>query len=1012
MKWSLLELRRQSKVNWRARIAVTVGILVALWLVIGFFVAPPIIKSQAEKRLSLALQRPVTIARLQTNPLTLSIRIEGMVVREKSGGDFISFRSLFINFSPWSRLAGAWRLEEVALDGFIGRVAVGADGVLNVADLLRTTDTPSPAASDRASTPLAVDRLSVTDARLNLEDASQSTPFKSEVGPLTFSLSKFHTAGDPRAPYEFSARTESGETLAWRGSLSLNPLRSEGEISVSGIALPKYAPYYGSRIQFALPSGLASYSTRYTASLGKPPAVRLIGGELALSALKLVTRSKAAPLVDLPNLRVSGIEVDVFGRQVTLAKVALQGGQLDVRRTREGIDLLEALTPAPGTVKPVSSPQAPAKTPEAPGPDIKVGAIEASGLTLRFSDSTPPRPVNLTLENLSFRTGEIALADLSRTIAVQVSAAFGGGGTFAAEGTVSPAPFRTELNVTAEGLSLASLSPYVESHFDLWIAKGRAQAKGKASVSDKGARFSGDVALTEWVAVDNAADEEVASWSSLSLQAIDFDSGAPRLTLDTITWSDPSLRVSMNREGRLNLASLRRTQAAPVAAVPAVPAPAAAGAPMEVRINRFQLERARIGFSDLGQQPSVKSAVTGFSGSITGLSSAPNAQAAVDLKGKIDDAAPFSLTGKVSPLARPAKADLKFELRGADLSPMGPYVARYAGYQLERGALTLAVQLKLADRRIESSDVATLDQFTLGAKTDSPDATSLPVGLAIALLKDRRGQIVIDVPIQGNLDDPEFRVGRVVLRVLGNLLTKVATSPFALLGAAFGGGGEELSTQRFTAGSVEPAAAEQARLDTLVKALVDRPGLRLELTGHYDAGADRDALRHLEFEHLIDRTVRARRVAAGAPPVEGAPSEAEQVAALAQLYAEAFPEAVATHASAAAAAPAQAPASAPEPVGLLPRLVRFLSGRPAAVESAPAATATPTAPAKPVISVETMAEQMLSRIVVEDSQLTDLATERAQRVRTRLLQSGAVSPERVLVAPPAAGSLHVTLSLK
>ncbi len=125
---------------------------------------------------------------------------------------------------------------------------------------------------------------------------------------------------------------------------------------------------------------------------------------------------------------------------------------------------------------------------------------------------------------------------------------------------------------------------------------------------------------------------------------------------------------------------------------------------------------------------------------------------------------------------------------------------------------------------MDAENVVLVDQLTLGPPTDSPDATSLPVKLAIAILQDRQGKIHLDVPVSGDLDDPEFRVGRVVWRAFVNILEKVATSPFALIGAIAGGGGEELSVITFVAGSAELGESETQKLDKLAKVLVERPG--------------------------------------------------------------------------------------------------------------------------------------------------------------------------------------------
>jgi hypothetical protein len=156
-----------------------------------------------------------------------------------------------------------------------------------------------------------------------------------------------------------------------------------------------------------------------------------------------------------------------------------------------------------------------------------------------------------------------------------------------------------------------------------------------------------------------------------------------------------------------------------------------------------------------------------------------------------------------------------------------------------------------------------LDQFTFGDKVESPDATKLPVRLAIALLKDRRGVIDVDLPISGSLDDPQFKVGRAVLKVLGNLVVKAATAPFSLIASAFGGG-EDLSRVDFAAGRASLDAPAQGRLGTLAKVLRERPGISFEIRGGADPARDRDGLRRFLFERKLKGAKLAALVQTGA----------------------------------------------------------------------------------------------------------------------------------------------------
>jgi hypothetical protein len=106
----------------------------------------------------------------------------------------------------------------------------------------------------------------------------------------------------------------------------------------------------------------------------------------------------------------------------------------------------------------------------------------------------------------------------------------------------------------------------------------------------------------------------------------------------------------------------------------------------------------------------------------------------------------------------------------------------------------------------------------------SPDATSLPVKLALSLLKDRNGAIMLDLPMSGSLDDPQFSIWGMVVQVVTNLIAKAATAPFALIGAVLGGGSdEEMNQVEFAYGRATVDESGQEKLKKIGEAPTGRP---------------------------------------------------------------------------------------------------------------------------------------------------------------------------------------------
>jgi hypothetical protein len=244
-------------------------------------------------------------------------------------------------------------------------------------------------------------------------------------------------------------------------------------------------------------------------------------------------------------------------------------------------------------------------------------------------------------------------------------------------------------------------------------------------------------------------------------------------------------------------------------------------------------------------------------GSYLGLSSKPEATSKVDFKGRAGGLAPITITGHAMPLRNDLDTDVTLKIQGADLTDFTPYTGKYLGYTVRQGKLNVDARLRIDHRNLKAENAVKLDQFYLGDKVDSPEATGLPVKLGLAILRDRRGVIAFDLPVEGSLDDPDVKYGKLVWKAVFGLLGKIATSPFTLIGSLFGGDAGDLSSLAFAPGTSALDPPATAKLQALAKALQERPELRLEAEGGADADQDGAALRKAALEALLRRTRRA-----------------------------------------------------------------------------------------------------------------------------------------------------------
>jgi hypothetical protein len=262
---------------------------------------------------------------------------------------------------------------------------------------------------------------------------------------------------------------------------------------------------------------------------------------------------------------------------------------------------------------------------------------------------------------------------------------------------------------------------------------------------------------------------------------------------------------------------------------------------MAIAIDAINIQDGSANYADLWIQPHFAVGIQNLNGSILGLSSNPRSRAKVELKGKVDRYAPVHIWGETNPLAATTFSDIRMSFKGVELTGVTPYSGHFAGYKIEKGKLSVDVDYKIENRKLTAAHKVVIDQLELGERVESPDAIHLPLKIAIALLKDRNGVIDIDLPITGSLDDPQFKIGPLIWKAVLNLLTKVATAPFAMLGHLFGGG-EQMNYIDFHPGSAVLDASEHDKLVALVKALKEKEKLELDVPVTFSPDLDRPGL--------------------------------------------------------------------------------------------------------------------------------------------------------------------------
>lgn len=1005
----------------RYKVAVVLGGLVLLYAILGVWVLPAIARAQLRKRLPAAIPCKVEVGAIRINPFALTVSLENFALSLPNGDPVASWGEFHVNAELWSSVfKRAWTLKEVRLDQPRVTAILNADGSLNFTQLTPTNapSTPPPAETN-APGPLprvVVKKLHVSQGVAAFVDRTLAPEFRTRTHTMDFTLDEFNTLPEARNPHRFTAGTESGGTITWSGRVTLEPITAEGRIEIANWKMRRYSPLLRQFPRVEIANGRLGLALDYHVAMdGKGVAAVITNAALSLRNVEMRTRDAGETFFALPQFAVTNVVLDTTRHLVHVGAITASNCTSLARLEKDGtVSVANCFQPV--DTKPSAttnaSEAAATTTTNAPGPPwtIRLDALAFDDFTIQAEDHTLPTPAKITLDQLAVRVNDFAMP-ANAAFAASLAFRFNHSGTMRTEGTITLEPLSADLQIAAEGWDLTGGNPYLVEKAKLKLAGGlfgmRSHfAFAKPSGGDPQMKFDGDLTLTNFGVVDVGSGEDLVKFDSLALKGIDADLRTMVVKLAEINLQKPVVRCVLSPEGKPNVPSFEETSPAATNATaktetppPSAESSAATNTAPWITVGALVVGDGSLQFIDESIEPKVAMSIDELRVRIEDISSRLDTRLGIDVGAKVSGRGPIAITGNLRPLKADPLGEVRVDFKNVDLTPLSPYLGKYVGYPLRRGKLELDLVYRLADRKLNADNKVLLDQFTLGASTGSPDAVKLPVKLALALLKDRRGQINIDVPVAGKTDDPEFRLGRVIVNTVVNIIVKAAAAPFNLLGSLVGGGGEELGYVRFEPGSSVLLETEKAKLDTLARALYERPALTLEIAGSADAASDRDAIRRTKLQRELKRRVAGAK--AGAEAIDAVMLEPKAYERFVEReFIQRFGESAMYRPREDTARKADA--------NKLPAAPHWSSRRDGAKQEDPS---------RARLSLAELEAKVFEAIPVHEEEYRALMEARTKAVFNHLSQDGKVEAERLVILPakppfpPSGGASQVDLSL-
>jgi len=864
--------------NKRIKGVIYSGVVVLIYAITGFFILPLILKPIIIDTLTEKLERQAQLKIIEFNPFTLSITLKDLSVKGKYTDKLLGFDLLTLNLQAFPLLQKTLSFDEIIINKPKLSVLIRANGEFNFQDII-LKNTASSSENENASDPawiLSIDKFRHNEGIINFSDQNRKTPYHHQIKEINVALDSFSTKPGGNNIHQVNAKTSQGTVLNWRGKFSLSPLTSSGDISLVS-QLQVISDYLQKRASFNITQGSLKLNSHYDFSFVHEKPEFTINNLIAtISTLEIHRKIDNKKVITSDEIILDLKQLSSTNKKILINNISNKDSFIAINKNKSEKFDIEDLFILQNLKQPNSSSQTESShkinttvnlnEQQHENWEIEIENFNLTNNNIVISDSSVfPSAFHditikaLTIEHLKPFTDELAL--LSSNIR------FNNQGVIKIKGKIKPKSKQLSLAINTEQISLKDFQPYINSVANMKIINGVLATNLTVNIDAAKAiplvQVNGDIEISSLSVIETQLNEEFLSWENLILDNIDFSYPEQNLTLAAINIRTPFLRLVVNEGSSTNIQQLLKAEQTNTSnfATTNIISKSKTKVASEKNnftadINKIKIVNGKLHFSDSSLMPNFSAGIYNINGDISGLSSKNSSRANIDLKGKVDKYAPVIIKGSVNPLSHDVYTDIDMLFKGIELTTFTPYSGKFAGYKIDKGKLSLGLNYKLSKNILVAENMVTLDQLTLGEVVNSEEATSLPIKFALSLLKDANGVIGFNLPIRGDIDQPDFHYSSLVWGALGNLITGIISSPFKALANLVEGDNDNFDHVIFTANNFEINENEQVKLNSLAKALLQRPSLYIEIRGLSSNLIDHDEMAYAKILKQLQLTPR------------------------------------------------------------------------------------------------------------------------------------------------------------
>ena len=851
----------------------------------------------ADGKLSLAAQYYVNLEDLSSATISkLNVNLDNLRIKPKGNHkDVLSLKSFYLHNATLKPLSQDVHVREMGLDTLHIRASRNKYGTLDWLEYIKLNkktqeieeDIEAEVKEESKEWNVVVDTIALEKIKVTFNDNGISPSVENTLNELNIFAQNVTLEGIQPLSYQMNLRLNKQLNCTVEGKVAHKVLDVFAYTKCSDLDVTHFLPYIDDMARkelkvydIKLGSLMAGFDANLTAKdINSTVVINVDDANVYLDKFALNKRSTDNRLVTFSELDVTGIKLNTARKDVSITDTTVKNLNVRTARFADGRLSTKDLI-LPRIVKKVKSVRESKKLKKEEPYRIRMKKVALKGAKVSFEDKMLFPSVKSKIDNIYFSANNIDSKKYS-WMSYDLSARINDAGKLKTKGSLRHTPLKQKGSLELSKIALKDLNPYIDEHAFIYVQDGylslKTFIKYGASKSSPDLSVDGSFTLEEVFVNDSRNDATLASFGKLNLKNFTLETQPNRLFVDEVDIDSFYVKALIDVNKTMNLATLvkgsddsnrslennttrevletthatNNVESNTTIVMDNITVTPEAKEAFPYKIMKVNVKDGSAIFADASLPINFKTNIHDLNGEVLIISSSSNETTYVDLVGEIDKYGSTKLKGSLISANPKAFTDLAFNFKNLDLSAMSGYSATFAGHQIDDGKLFLNLHYDIKESELMGENSILIKKIKLGDELTVDGGSSLPLGFVIALLEDNDGVIDIDMPIRGNVDEPDFKYGTLVWKTLGNLILKAVASPFKFLGAMLGIGGEELEYAEFEPGSIVILPVEREKLDNISKLLIKRPKMKLSISGSYNTELDTNALQNTKLINLV-----------------------------------------------------------------------------------------------------------------------------------------------------------------